>query len=56
MCSCPVGAEELNAEMKGTDLPFDINDVPVLFWESFADFETELKKRVEQIGKWQGQA
>ncbi len=42
--------------MKGTDLPFDINDVPVLFWESFADFETELKKRVEQIGKWQGRA
>ena len=51
-----IGKEMILTAKKGTDLPFDINDVPVLFWESFADFETELKKRVEQIGKWQGRA
>ena len=39
---------------KGTTLPFDINDFPVIFWDSFSDFEEELEKRVSQIGAWQG--
>jgi hypothetical protein len=39
---------------KGTELPFDINDVPVLFWDSFTDFEEQLRKRVAEIGQWQG--
>ena len=39
---------------KGTALPFDINDFPVVFWDSFSDFEDELEKRVSQIGAWQG--
>jgi hypothetical protein len=26
----------------GSTLPFDINDVPVIFWDSFADFEEKL--------------
>lgn len=41
---------------KGTQLPFNINDVPVLFWDSFADFEEALVERVKQIGKWQGRS
>ena len=35
-------------------LPFDINDFPVIFWDSFSDFEEELERRVSQIGSWQG--
>ena len=41
---------------KGTALPFDINDVPVVFWDSFTEFEKDLAKRVSQIGSWQGRA
>ena len=40
----------------GTVLPFDINDFPVIFWDSFSDFEEALEKRVSQIGAWQGRA
>ena len=29
----------------GTVLPFDINDFPVIFWDSFSDFEEELERR-----------
>ena len=39
---------------KGTELPFDINDVPVLFWESFADFKESLARRVGKIALDQG--
>lgn len=39
---------------KGTDLPFDINDVPVLFWESFSDFKESLARRVQKIASGQG--
>ncbi len=49
-----VGEEVILVARKGTELPFDINDVPIIFWDSFSDFETELKKRVQQIGLWQG--
>ena len=51
-----VGKEVILVAKKGTELPFDIKDVPVLFWDSFTDFEKELKKRVKQIGTWQGRA
>lgn len=40
----------------GTDLPFDINDVPVLHWESFSDFKKALAKRVESIASGQGRS
>lgn len=41
---------------KGTKLPFDVNDVPVLFWESFSEFELALAKRIERIASQQGRA
>ena len=41
---------------KGTKLPFDVNDVPVLFWDSFSEFETTLAKRIEPIASQQGRA
>ena len=34
---------------KGTQLPFDINDIPVIFWESFSDFEEELAGAVNRV-------
>lgn len=51
-----VGKEVILVAKAGTKLPFDINDVPVLFWDSFTEFEEELVKRVERIGSWQGHA
>lgn len=41
---------------RGTDLPFDINDVPVLFWDSFSDFKENLSRRVQKIAAGQGRA
>ena len=41
---------------KETKLPFDINDFPVVSWDSFGDFEDDLEKRVSKIGAWQGRA
>ena len=39
---------------KGTELPFDINDVPVLFWDSFSEFKHKLSRRVGKIASGQG--
>ena len=41
---------------KGTDLPFDINDVPVLYWDSFSEFKKALAKRVDSIASGQGRS
>lgn len=41
---------------KGTQLPFDVNDVPVLHWESFSEFEVALSKRIGRIAAHQGRA
>jgi hypothetical protein len=34
---------------KGTLLPFDINDVPVIFWDSFSEFEEQLAQCIERL-------
>jgi predicted Rossmann-fold nucleotide-binding protein len=39
---------------KGSNRPFDVNDVPVLYWESFSQFEEDLAKHVEAIATQQG--
>jgi hypothetical protein len=41
---------------KGTELPFDVKDIPVIFWDAISDFEEELKTRVANIGATQGRA
>ena len=51
-----LGKEVILTAKAGTKLPFDIQDVPVLFWESFVEVEEQLEKRVAQIGQWQGRA
>lgn len=48
--------EVIMVARKGTQLPFDINDVPVLFWESFSEFEAALARRIENIATHQGRA
>ncbi len=52
-----VGKKVILLAKEGTELPFDIHYVPVLFWgDSFAEFGKELVERVKQIGTWQGRA
>ncbi len=34
---------------KGTELPFDLADMPVLFWETQADLREKLRRRMEDI-------
>ena len=42
----PVGLA-LGAEYR----TFDINDVPVIFWESFTDFEEQLGKVIGRLAR-----
>ena len=51
-----MGKEVILVAKKGTALPFDVSDVPVLFWESFSEFRQALAKRVEKIASRQGRA
>lgn len=39
---------------KGTALPFDVKDIPVIFWESQRVLREELSKKVEKIAEGQG--
>ena len=39
---------------KGTVLPFDVNDVPTIFWESQVDFKENLKAKIKEIALQQG--
>lgn len=41
---------------QGTKLPFDINDVPTLYWESFTGLRQHLATRIEAIARRQGRA
>jgi hypothetical protein len=34
---------------EGTKLPFDLNDVPVIYWDSFSEFEEKLAKCIERL-------
>lgn len=39
---------------KGTDLPFDVNDVPTVYWESQEEFKQNLKAKIKEIASQQG--
>jgi predicted Rossmann-fold nucleotide-binding protein len=39
---------------KGTDLPFNVADIPVIYWESFEDFKSDLRKRLSEIAVFHG--
>ncbi|CAN2042723.1 Nucleoside 2-deoxyribosyltransferase [Candidatus Magnetomoraceae bacterium gMMP-15] len=44
-----IGKKIILTAKEGTEVPFNINDFPILYWDSFADFEKELEERVKQI-------
>ena len=39
---------------KGTSLPFDVKDIPVLFWENQKGLKEQLRKRIKAIAAKQG--
>ncbi len=39
---------------RGTELPFNVADVPVIFWESFEEFKQELRKRLQSLSAFHG--
>ncbi len=49
-----LGKELILTAKAGSEIPFDVSDIPIIFWESFTDFEEALEKRVKAIGSWQG--
>lgn len=48
------GKEVVMVAKKGTALPFNVADVPVIFWESFEEFKVELRKRLQVISAFRG--
>lgn len=51
-----VGKDVILLAKKGTELPFDIHDVPVVFWDSFTDLEADLERRLQEFSSWQGRS
>jgi hypothetical protein len=49
-----LGKDVILVAKQGTQLPFDIADVPVIFWDGMREFKVELTKRVKAIGEYQG--
>jgi hypothetical protein len=39
---------------KGTTLPFDVKDIPVLFWENQKGLKEQLRRRIKAIAEKQG--
>lgn len=39
---------------KGTRLPFDVKDIPVIFWENQTRLKSQLRKKVKEISLGQG--
>jgi len=39
---------------KGTPLPFDVKDIPVLFWENQKSLKEQLRRRIDAIAAKQG--
>jgi len=38
----------------GTNLPFDVKDIPVIFWENQTGFKKQLRKKAKEISARQG--
>lgn len=39
---------------KGTNLPFDVKDIPVIFWENQKGLKEQLRKKIKKIAAEQG--
>jgi len=44
-----LGKEVILIAKKGTELPFDLKDLPTLFWETQRDLKKGLEERVERV-------
>lgn len=50
-----LGKPRIVTARKATELPFDVKDVPTLFWEDdWADLQEKLREKIETIAKSQG--
>ena len=48
-----LGKEVILVAKKGTELPFDLKDLPTFFWETQRDLKKGLEERIERVvGKY----
>jgi hypothetical protein len=50
------GQEVILTAQAGTKLPFNVADIPVVYWHSFEDFKQDLRKRLEELAASRGRA
>jgi hypothetical protein len=50
------GKEVVLLAKQGTALPFNVADVPVIYWEGFEDFKQEFRKRLREISAFRGRS
>lgn len=46
-----MGKEVIATAKKGTQLPFDVSDVPIVWWELQEELKAGLRKRIAAIVK-----
>jgi hypothetical protein len=46
-----LGKRVIVTAQKGTELPFDVKDIPTIFWEGQKQLREDLKKRIEHVVK-----
>jgi hypothetical protein len=44
-----LGKEVILIAKKGTELPFDLKDLPTLFWQTQRDLKKGLEERIEHV-------
>jgi len=46
-----LGRKVIVTAKRGTELPFDVKDIPTILWESQVDLEQDLEKRIQSVMK-----
>ena len=46
-----LGGKVIVTAKTGTELPFDVKDIPAIFWESQEDFGEDLRERIQAVVK-----
>lgn len=46
-----LGKRVIVTAKKGTELPFDVKDIPTIFWESYEDLAVDLRSRIIEVVK-----
>lgn len=44
-----LGGKVIVTAKKGTELPFDVKDIPTIIWESQVELEQDLQKRIQSV-------